>query len=673
MAQLANLKTPLQYLKGVGPKVSKLLGNLGLLTIEDLLYYFPYEYEDRQNVVPINSIADERDHVLIKGDILHVENQQIRGRLSVLKVSIFDGTASIRVIFFNQPFLLGLFHKGIRLLVTGKVERNKYEGGFQVIPRDWEIDTGALIKILPIYHLTENLYAKNLRKIIKSAIDNHLTEVKEFMPETLIHKYKLKPLLEAIKTLHFPEDQKDVQSCKNRIIFEDFFLFQLGLGLRKTEVAREKGVSFDVSKSFLDEFPMPFKLTNAQERVLSDILSDMKSDKPMNRLLQGDVGSGKTVIAAIAAFIAIKNGYQAAIMAPTEILAQQHYAKVQEWFKGYKVVLATGTTQRKDKRDKFDEDLIIGTHALLEDKIKFNKLGLVIIDEQHRFGVLQRSLLSQKGKNPDIIFMTATPIPRSLALTLYGDLDRSIIDEMPPGRTPVKTHYVTSAKRKSSYEFIRSKIASGQQVFVVCPLVAESEALDLKDATEEAEVLQRNIFPEFKVGLIHGRMKPDEKDRIMQEFRDGKIQVLVSTTVIEVGIDIPNATIMIIEHAERFGLSQLHQLRGRIGRGQDEPFCFLMGSPKTDDAKARIKAMLDTNDGFKIAEVDLKLRGPGDFYGIRQSGLPEFRMADIIRDEEMLRIARDEAFKYLDSDPNLAKSPILKAAFLNRYGKFLGY
>jgi ATP-dependent DNA helicase RecG len=647
------LKTPVQYLKGVGPKAAKLFFKLGVLTVLDLLYFFPREYEDRRNIRPVREIKVGDEVVLVRGEIEKIEQKSTRNRFSILKIVLSDSTGRMNIVFFNQPFLSKVFRVGMRVFVSGKVEVNLYDGGMQLLARDWDLDTGAQPKIIPIYPLTEGLYQKSLRNIVKRAFDDYLIFIKDELPGKIKAKYKLPDLEQSIKNLHFPEDIKYLEPARYRIIFEDFFVFQLGLLISKKNISSEKGIAFRIPEKTLEEFirMLPFKLTSAQQKVLSEIKEDMMQDRPMNRLLQGDVGSGKTIVAALSALIVIQNGYQAAIMAPTEILANQHFEKISKLLGNYKVELITGTTQKKGKKKTIDSaDLIIGTHALIEEGVKFKKLGLAIIDEQHRFGVMQRARLAQKGYHPDILFMTATPIPRSLALTLYGDLDRSEIDEMPPGRKPIKTHYIPSSKRREAYEFMRRKIKEGQQIFIVCPLVSESEELDLKAASEEAVRLQNEVFPEFKVGLIHGRMKGDEKDKVMSRFKSGKIQLLVSTTVIEVGIDIPNASVMVIEHAERFGLSQLHQLRGRVGRGVDESFCLLMADPKSQEAKIRIKAMLDYIDGFKIAEVDLKLRGPGEFFGVRQSGLPEFRMADIVRDEKILQIARTAAAEFMEED-----------------------
>lgn len=655
------LDTPVQYVKGVGPKVSKFLKKLGVQTIEDLIYFFPRGYEDRTNIKPIASLHPS-DFEIIHGEVISVNHQLTRNRFSILKAVIYDRSGSIQAVWFNQPYLVKLLRKGMKLFVTGKVEFSSFEGVLQISVRDFEIDTGVNPKIVPIYPLTEGIYPKKLRTIVETALRNHLDEIDEWLPDNVLENYKLPDLQESINNLHFPDKLSKVEPSRRRLAFDDFFVFQLGLGLRRNMIKTKKGIIFKVDQKILDDFEnsLPFKLTSAQERVLSDILSDMQGPHPMNRLLQGDVGSGKTVVATMAALVAIHNGHQVAIMAPTEILAQQHYSKLEKLLKEFKVKvkILTGSTSRvqSTERRALNTDLFIGTHALIQEKVSFERLGLVIIDEQHRFGVLQRANLVKKGIAPDVLVMTATPIPRSLALTLYGEFDRSVIDEMPPGRTPIKTYFVSENKRSSAYEFMRERIKEGRQIFIVCPLVEESEKVDLKAAMDEAGRLQKDIFPEFKIGLMHGRLKGDDKDKIMKRFKSGKINILVSTTVIEVGIDIPNATVMVIEHAERFGLSQLHQLRGRIGRGAEQSYCFLIADAKTQEAKTRIKAMLDSSDGFHIAEVDLKLRGPGDFYGTRQSGLPSFRVADIIRDEKILREARTAAFELIAKDMDCARN-----------------
>lgn len=648
----AKFDTPVQYLKGVGPKLAKKLSKLGILTIEDLIYYFPRDYEDRTNIKPIASLRPSSFEI-VKGEVARIDHQITRNRFSVLKVEIADRSGSIQAVWFNQPYLGKLFRQGMKLILSGKIELSSFEGILQLSVRDFEVDTGNNPKIAPIYSLTEGVYPKKMRSIVKTALDNYLGQIIDTLPEKIRRQHDLDELHKSIFSLHFPDDLKMVDLAHRRMAFDDFFYFQIGLGLHRTKIKSAKGILFKVDKIKLDEFKssLPFKLTSAQERVLEDIFKDMQGIHPMNRLLQGDVGSGKTVVAATAALVAVQNGYQVAIMAPTEILAQQHYAKLSSLLPDLEVCLLTSATKKKKIGD-----VTVGTHALIQGKVKFDKLGLVVIDEQHRFGVLQRASLVKKGAMPDVLFMTATPIPRSLALTLYGDLDRSLIDEMPPGRVPIKTYYVPKRKRVSSYEFMRSKIKEGRQIFVVCPLVEESEKVDLKAALAESKRLQKEIFPEYKVGLMHGRLKSAEKDKIMKQFKAGKLDILVSTTVIEVGIDIANATVMVVEHAERFGLSQLHQLRGRIGRGSEESYCFLLADPKSAESKARIKAMLESNDGFKIAEADLKLRGPGEFYGTRQSGLINFRVADIIKDEKILREARAAAFDLIAKDLNSARN-----------------
>ncbi|MDI6731028.1 MAG: ATP-dependent DNA helicase RecG [Candidatus Margulisbacteria bacterium] len=654
------LETPAQYVKGVGPRIAKLLKKLEVETVEDLLYFFPRDYEDRTQIRPIARLQPS-DNAIIRAEVASINHQITRNRFSILKVILSDPSGSIQAVWFNQPYLLKLFRRGMKLIVSGKIEYSTYEHSLQLTVKDFEVDMGDALGIVPHYPLTEGLYPKTIRSIIKTVLDKYLDDLKDHLPDNIRQEQQYPKLAEAVRTLHFPKSLNEIEPARQRLAFDDFFWFQLELGQRRKNNQKAVGIPLKIEPDKVAKAinALPFVLTGAQKQVMEEIEHDLQAQHPMNRLLQGDVGSGKTVIAVLAALIAINNGYQTAIMAPTEILAQQHFDKIIKLTKGLKikVKLLTGTQQKKERTKIIDKwDLVIGTHALIEEQVSFRNLGLVIIDEQHRFGVMQRMGLVKKGANPHVLVMSATPIPRTLALMLYGDLDRSVIDEMPPGRTPIKTHFITQTKRKSAYNFIREKIKEGRQVFVVCPLVEQSEALDLKACEDEAVFLQKEVFPEYKVGLIHGRMSGKEKDAIMQAFLGNKINLLVSTTVIEVGIDVSNATIMLIEHAERFGLSQLHQLRGRVGRGSEQSYCFLVGNPKTPEAKGRIKAMLDTIDGFKIAEADLRLRGPGDVLGLRQSGLPSFRVADIIKDEKILQAARIAAFNLIEMEPEIARN-----------------
>lgn len=658
---------------------------LGVETVSDLIFFFPRDYFDRTKIVPIAKV-NQNDAVIIRGSVTKVSLSKTRGGFSILKAAIMDKTGVLYCVWFNQPYLQKILKRGAKILASGKAQFNSYSAEIELQVREWEIisEGEAAVPIMPKYPLTEGLFQKKVRGIVKDVLSSCLPQVKDPLPGKIKDKYGLQDLQRAIMTLHFPENMESVKSSHRRLAFDDFFIFQLGLLYRRgIYINNVKGIKFEPEGELVSRFlsALSFRLTAAQEKVFSEIANDMSDDHPMARLLQGDVGSGKTVIAMLAALIAVQSGYQAAIMVPTEILAAQHFGRISEMFSRLPLridilVSSIGPAKRKDVLERLSKgkiDIIIGTHAVIEEDVNFKKLGLVIIDEQHRFGVVQRATLSKKGQNPDILVMTATPIPRSLALTLFGDLDRSVINELPPGRTPVRTIFVGDAKRPRAYEFIRGEVGAGRQVFVVCPLIEESEVLDLKAAKLEAVTLQNKVFPEFKVGLLHGRLKAEEKERIMRQFGDGEINILVSTTVIEVGIDYPNASIMFIEHAERFGLAQLHQLRGRIGRGAAKSYCLLSADVRSDDAKARMKAILSSTDGFKIAEEDLKIRGPGDFWGQRQAGLPTFRIADIIIDADILVSARAAAEGLLGEDPKLLEQEDLplKEELRARFGSLL--
>ena len=660
--------TEVRYHKGVGPKLSKLLSKLGIETIKDLIYYFPREYEDRRNPVPVSELVIGQNS-LIKVKLQKISSSRTKRGFWLVKGTIADNSGLLKIIWFNQPYLARILKPGTVMFISGKLDNDNV-----FIPRDYEvIGNEKYDLIVPKYNLTEGLYQKTLRKLVRSAVAGYLDKIEDNLPESIKEKYKLADLRPSIMDLHLPSNMKVISSARKRIAFDELLDFQLGLMLNSRQANECKGISFEPSGELIDRFEksLPFTLTRSQRIVLGEIISDMKSAKVMNRLLQGDIGCGKTIVAIYAAVIAIQNGYQVAVMAPTEILASQHYNKIKDLLKGMGIdvffMTASNRSERKELLLKLGTDeplIIVGTHALIEEKVNFGRLGLAIIDEQHRFGVDQRIKLRQKGQNIDLIVMTATPIPRTLALTLYGDLDRSVINEMPPGRTKVTTRYIQVSERNKLYDFIRKEISVGRQVYVVCPLIEESEVIDLRAAEKEEKSLQK-IFPEYEIALIHGRMKSEQKNKIMKSFNSGKINILVSTTVIEVGIDVPNATIMMIEHSERFGLSQLHQLRGRIGRGSERSYCFLVGEPKTENSKARIKVMLQTTDGFKIAEEDLKLRGPGEFLGVRQWGLPNFRVADIIRDEDIMREAREAANILLNDSDFLNKThPISRGSRL---------
>jgi len=666
--------------------MARLFSKIGIFTVRDLMYYFPRDWEDRRNINKISSLSPGTD-VLIKGHVKKVSQQRTGRGFCIVKAVISDASGSVIASWFNQSFVKNILEKNREkeLIVFGKAEINSYSGALELAVRDYEFLDPAhpAPGIVPIYPLTDGLYQKRLRAVTKNLILNYAGLIRDPIPEGLLTEMGLPDLTESIFNVHFPKDLSGLEKHRRRLVFDDFFYLQLTLALRRKKIRLEsKGAELKADDDFLEKFEktLPFEFTAAQKRVFSEIKNDMASPKPMNRLVQGDVGSGKTIVAVEAALIAIRSGYQAALMAPTEILAKQHYCKIKAILEplGVTVRLITGGEKSADKKkvkSAIVSDgpcLLIGTHALLSGDVVFSKLGLVIVDEQHRFGVAQRSALKQKGFNPDLLVMTATPIPRTLSLTLYGDLDKSVIDELPPGRTPIVTKYVEGKKRQNMNEFIRQKMNEGRQIYVVCPLIEESEKSDLAAAKETIVELAK-LFPQFRVSLLHGKMKPAEKDAVMNDFKHNRINMLVSTTVIEVGIDIPNAAIMLIEHVERFGLSQLHQLRGRIGRGAAQSYCFMLGNPTTYESKERVKAMIETTDGFKIAEADLRLRGPGEVLGVRQAGLPEFKIADLTRDEDVLRQARKVAFDIVASDPNLEKAEHgpLKNEIKKRFASFI--
>ncbi|MDP4182542.1 MAG: ATP-dependent DNA helicase RecG [Bacillota bacterium] len=644
----------------------KLLHKLNLFCIGDLITHFPREYEDRNNFKKINMLLDG-DSCTFEGEIASkVTENRIRKGLSVYKVLIKDGTGSIVASWFNQSYIKNVFRVGERYLFFGKINR-RFKSIEVQNPVYERIGTGEhknLCRIVPVYPSTIDMSQNTLRAAIKSAMELVEGKLEETLPQWLREKYKLAEINYSFSNIHFPRTFEDFNKARFRLAFEELFLMQLGLlCIKMTLTEVETGIKFKKSEAEMNEFikALPFSLTNAQRNVLGEIERDMESQKVMNRLVQGDVGSGKTVVAAIALYKAVLGGYQGTLMVPTEILAEQHLKTLSKLFQPFNVnvALLTGSQTAKQKRSVLESlktgeiDILIGTHALLEDKVEFENLGIVVTDEQHRFGVRQRAVLSKKGNNPDTLVMTATPIPRTLALILYGDLDISIINELPPGRKPIKTYSVNNEMRSRINDFIRKKVAEGRQVYIVCPLVEESDSIAAKAALELSEAIANEDFKDLKVGLVYGKMKPKDKESIMSQFVNGDIDILVSTTVIEVGVNVPNATLMVIENAERFGLSQLHQLRGRVGRGAEESFCVLYNEGKGSVSKERMKVMEKTNDGFVISEKDLQLRGPGEFFGTRQHGLPEFKIANLYKDMEILKIAQDAANELLMEDPLL--------------------
>jgi ATP-dependent DNA helicase RecG len=673
------LRQPIQFVKGVGPRIAKKLEKKGVRTIEDTLYFLPRRYEDRRVIKKISEIQVGKvetvlAEVLLAGTVLYKGN-----RKRVFEVIVGDGTGTLTLKWFHgsEEYLKSRFKKGRRVIISGEVRLFKHQK--EIHHPDMEIadhiedDPIHFRRIVPIYSEPEGLYQKTIRKIMKGVVDHYADELTSPIPEDIIRRQNLMDFGEAIRQVHFPPEDAPLEEfnlnrsdAHRRIVFDEFFFLQLGLALRKSEVKAEQGIPFQILHGYAQRLlqSLDFQLTPAQERVLSEIEEDMRQPHPMNRLIQGDVGSGKTIVALMVALVAVENGFQAAFMVPTEILAEQHFLNIRRLVSplGVRPVLLTSSVKGSEREEILqsvtsgEEHIIIGTHALIQEQVHFHRLGLVVIDEQHKFGVIQRSTLRRKGINPDVLVMTATPIPRTLALTVYGDLAISIIDEFPPGRVPVETRLYYERSRHKVYELVKEEIRRGRQAFLVYPLVEESDKLGLLDATRMADHLQRDIFPEFRVGLIHGRMKGEEKEEVMVKFRDGQIDILVATTVIEVGIDIPNASLILVEHAERFGLPQLHQLRGRIGRGRYPSKCLLLAQyRRSEDARRRLRVMEETSDGFRIAEEDLVIRGPGEFLGTRQSGLPDFRVANILRDGKILNQARREAFSLVEGDPDLSQ------------------
>lgn len=688
--QLQRQKHPsevdVMYIKGVGPKVAYKLNKLGIFTAQDLMMYFPKKHIDYSSRTLIKNL-EEGQTTTVFGYIKSVSAFNTRNNLSVIKVVIGDESGRFELSFFNakgNKYLLertkAQFPINAGIMVSGVVKRNSYNNQltmdkptYSIMSGEFMEDSGTknlnVARIVPIYTVCEGLSIKTLRKAIYNAIELYKNDIVNIVPDHIRNRLGLVDKKVAVAQIHFPESMDSLEHARFSLIFEELFLVQLKLiRLRENTAKNTSSYALKVHKDGLvQQFikNLPFELTSGQKQAVKEILQDMDSDTPMQRLLQGDVGSGKTVVATIMLLAAIENGYQGALMAPTEILAQQHYNNLIQWLTpmGLSVGLFLGSHGKK-VRQKFETDLkngqtniAVGTHALIQENVQFSNLGAIVVDEQHRFGVKQRNVLKKKSQNPQILTMTATPIPRTLALTVHGDLDLTVINELPKGRKPIKTSLTGS--HKAVWDLIEREVNDGRQAYIVYPLIDESETLSAKAATIEAEKLQKEVFPHFKIGLLHGKLKNDEKDEVMKDFKDGKYDILVSTTVVEVGVDVPNATVMVIENAERFGLSQLHQLRGRVGRNSLQSYCVLITASRSQETRERLKIMTETNDGFVIAEKDLQLRGPGEFLGTRQSGLPDLIISDIVRDAKILELARNEAIDFV-KEYNIEDFPLLK-------------
>lgn len=667
------ISTDIRYLKGVGEKRAELFSKLGINSVGDILDYYPRMYEDWSKVKKISETVIG-ETACVKGFITHTPyGANIRKGLTIYKSGISDGEEVMELTIFNNKYAAEALKEGEEYVFFGKV-------GGSFFKREMTNPAFALSeggdRIRPVYSSTQSLSTKIIEKTVRTAIDAIKNDLKETLPDSIRMKYKLSSLIFAIENVHFPQSEKNLEIARRRLIFEELFILQLGLLLLRSRSRKQTGNVIKEDKT--EEFCtlLPFTMTGAQSRAVREAVEDMKKDVPMNRLVQGDVGSGKTAVAAALIYNAAKNGFQSALMAPTEILATQHYQTLSKFFKDtdIEVALLTGSLRKKQK-DEIKEKLkngeihlLVGTHAIIQDDVEFHNLGFAVTDEQHRFGVAQRGNLSKKGTEPHLLVMSATPIPRTLALMIYGDLDVSILDELPPGRQKIDTFFVDYGKHERAMNYVKKHLDKGLQGYVVCPLV-ESEESELTSATEFYENLKNNELKDYTVGLLHGKMKPKEKDEVMKKFAEGEIQVLIATTVIEVGVDVPNAVIMVIENAEMFGLSQLHQLRGRVGRGKEKSTCILVSDAQNEEAQTRLKVMCKTSDGFKIADEDLRLRGPGDFFGSRQHGLPKMKFANLLSDMKTLKEAQAEAKNILKDDPSLRKkeNEVLRKAVIRLY------
>ncbi|MDO8671365.1 MAG: ATP-dependent DNA helicase RecG, partial [Dehalococcoidia bacterium] len=678
------LDSPVTVIWGVSTATSARLSKLGVSSVKDLLYLFPRRHNDFSAMKRISELAPGAEETVMATiwEVL-IKKYGKAGRPGV-EVIVGDESGNMRVMFFNQPYMERILRPNTQVVLSGRVDVFRGQKVFQ--SPQWEIlESDDLVhtgRIVPVYPLTEGLYQRSVRKIVKSAVDRWTPSLVDYLPQVVRKRAHLVDLPYAITQIHYPDSHDILAKAKERLAFDELFAIQLGaLKSRRDWRESQPGHAMVVDSSLTDRFmsSLPFSLTGAQQRALGEILADQAKPDVMSRLLQGEVGSGKTLVAAVALLVAVANGFQCVLLAPTEILAEQHFKTITRLYESFASALAnpsaegpipdyrvprlsllTGGLKKREKEAALaatrsgDIDVLIGTHAVLQEGVEFNRLGLCVVDEQHRFGVLQRSALRQKGFNPDVLVMTATPIPRTLALTIYGDLDISVIDELPPGRQEIKTRWLTADDRERAYTFIRKQVIAGQQAFIICPLVDESDKIEAKAATVEYERLSKMVFPDLKVGLLHGRMKPAEKESAMRQFGAGELDILVCTTVVEVGIDVPNATVMLVEGADRFGLSQLHQLRGRVGRGAHQSYCILLADSPSAEARERLTVIEKTQDGFVLAEEDMRLRGPGEFLGTRQSGLPDMKIAKL-SDVRLIELARREALALFGEDPDLAK------------------
>jgi ATP-dependent DNA helicase RecG len=677
-----SLDSPVTALRGVSARLGARLGKLGVHTVRDLLYFFPRRHLDRSQRKPISQLEIGEEQTLL-ATVWEARETNLGGRRGTEAI-LGDESGNIRAVWFNQPYLARRLPTNGQVVLSGRVGLFKGQKVFE--SPEWELlEDGDLIhtgRLVPLYPLTEGLHPRQVRQLVKATVDGWAERVLDFLPQEVKEHCRLLDLPQAIAQAHYPDSATSKDEARKRLVFDELFLLQLGVLSKKRDWQEgQPGPSLEPQPQVIDGFmgSLPFSLTAAQERVLGDILTDLARTKPMSRLLQGEVGSGKTVVAAAALVLAAANGYQGALMAPTEILAEQHFRTLGQLLgsdgnqeggnpqsypgllpRPIRLALLIGSLRPREKEElqqllsRGEIDIVVGTHALIQKGVELPRLGLAVVDEQHRFGVLQRSALRQKGFNPHVLVMTATPIPRTLALTLYGDLDLSVIDELPPGRLGVKTRFLRPEQREQAYAFLRKQIAEGQQAFIICPLIEESEALEVRAAVAEYQRLSQEVFPELKLGLLHGRLPASDKDEVMRRFRNGDLHILVSTPVVEVGIDVPNATVMLVEGADRFGLSQLHQFRGRVGRGEKQSYCLLLAQSPSPEARERLAIIERIQDGFALAEEDLRLRGPGEFFGTRQSGLPDLRMARL-SDAPLLELARAEAIRLFEDDPTLGQ------------------